>query len=558
MAESAAWDERTRELLVDRVEHPPAIRFFDEAEAATLGAFLDVFLGQHEEPRIPALAYLDARLYEGRSDGYRHVGLPDDRALWRLVARGLDEAAARQGSSSFDVASSTLRERIVGAFADAALQAGVWDGIDQKLAWSTVSGRMVDVVLVASVGVEREGFPVRPTRAGTRGSAPTSASPGRRSRRVRCATRPVHESDEPGGPRVQGLAASARQRLGIPARPASAGGAEPRPHATIRDDEEVDLAIVGCGAGGGVLAQRLARRGFRVVVLEAGPFWDPDDDWVSDEAGSHHIYWTENRLIGGLDPVALGKNNSGRGVGGSMVHFAGYTPRFHPSDFEVCTRDGVAADWPIGYDELAPYYAAVELELPVAGQHWPWGDPHGYPHAPHPVSAAARRALGRRTEGGNRDARRARGHHERRVRQPAPLHHRGFCLQGCKVNAKASPLVTHVPDAIEHGVEIRADCMVTRVELGADGRCSGLLYRQDGQEHVQRAAAVAICGYSIETPRLLLNSSSARYPDGLGNAHDQVVRHVMVQVRRRSRLVPQLVYRYKAPPPTLEPAVLRA
>jgi choline dehydrogenase-like flavoprotein len=156
-----------------------------------------------------------------------------------------------------------------------------------------------------------------------------------------------------------------------------------------RDDEDVDLAIVGCGAGGGVLAQRLARRGFRVVVLEAGPFWDPDEDWVSDESGSHHIYWTENRLIGGSDPVALGKNNSGRGVGGSMVPFAGHTPRFHPSDFEVRTRDGVAADWPIGYHELAPYYAAVELELPVAGQHWPWGDPHGYPHAPHPVSAAA-------------------------------------------------------------------------------------------------------------------------------------------------------------------------
>ena len=70
-----------------------------------------------------------------------------------------------------------------------------------------------------------------------------------------------------------------------------------------------------------------------MAALDAGPFWDPDTDWVSDEAGSHHLYWTEPRVIGGADPVPLGSNNSGRGVGGSMVHYAGYTPRFHPSDF---------------------------------------------------------------------------------------------------------------------------------------------------------------------------------------------------------------------------------
>ncbi len=107
------------------------------------------------------------------------------------------------------------------------------------------------------------------------------------------------------------------------------------------ESDPVDLAIVGCGAGGGTLAQRLARKGWRVVVLEAGPFWDPDRDWVSDEAGRHGIYWTEERIIGGADPVELGKNNCGRGVGGSMVHYAGYCPRFHPSDFEVHSRDGV-------------------------------------------------------------------------------------------------------------------------------------------------------------------------------------------------------------------------
>ena len=72
-----------------------------------------------------------------------------------------------------------------------------------------------------------------------------------------------------------------------------------------------------------------------------------------------------------------------------MTHFAGYTPRLHPSDFEVRTRDGVAVDWPISYWDLKESFERVERELPVAGQYWPWGDPHSYPHAPHPVAGAA-------------------------------------------------------------------------------------------------------------------------------------------------------------------------
>ena len=106
--------------------------------------------------------------------------------------------------------------------------------------------------------------------------------------------------------------------------------------------------------------------------------------------------------------------------------------------------------------------------------------------------------------------------------------YRGFCLQGCKVNAKASPLVTHLPDAIEHGVEIRADSHVLRIETEA-GRCTGVTYSRAGGERFQRAAAVAVAGYSIETPRLLLNSTTADHPNGLGNGADQVGRYVMVQ-----------------------------
>jgi hypothetical protein len=90
------------------------------------------------------------------------------------------------------------------------------------------------------------------------------------------------------------------------------------------DEDEIDLVIVGCGAGGSVVLQRLARAGWRVAALDAGPFWDPDTDWVSDEAGSHHLYWTDPRVIAGSDPVPMGSNNSGRGVGWSTTRA---TPR---------------------------------------------------------------------------------------------------------------------------------------------------------------------------------------------------------------------------------------
>src|SRR5581483_208573 len=265
--------------------------------------------------------------------------------------------------------------------------------------------------------------------------------------------------------------------------------------------DEVDIVIVGCGAGGGVLTQRLARAGWRVVTLDAGPFWDPDRDWVSDEAGSNHIYWTEPRVIAGEDPVPLGSNNSGRGVGGSMVHFAGYAPR-HPQ-----------APHPIGGNGMLFQAGALKAGITVKVG---------------PVAIVNGRF-------GNRNH----------------CIYRGFCLQGCKVNAKASPLITHVPDALAHGAEIRADAMVSRIETDRDGRyATGVRYFLRGREHFQAARMVAVAGYSLETPRLLLNSANARHPDGLCNEHDLVGRYLMVQgAPQTAGRFAEEVRMYKAPPP---------
>jgi choline dehydrogenase-like flavoprotein len=317
------------------------------------------------------------------------------------------------------------------------------------------------------------------------------------------------------------------------------------------DTDEVDLVVVGCGAGGSVLTQRLARAGWRVVALDAGPFWDPDRDWVSDEAGSHRLYWTEPRVIDGADPVPLGSNNSGRGVGGSMVHYAGYTPRFHPSDFETYTRDGVGADWPLAYGDLRPYYGAIEEELPVAGEAWPWGDPHTYPQRPHPVGGNGEIFLrGARNAGITAKIGPVAIVNGRFGNRPHCIY-RGFCLQGCKVNAKASPLITHIPDALAHGAEVRPDSMVARVEVDPrTGRATGVHYVRDGIGRFQRARMVAVAGYSIETPRLLLNSASKRFPDGLCNDFDQVGRYLMVQgAPQTAGRFDAEVRMYKSPPP---------
>ncbi|MDQ2717463.1 MAG: GMC family oxidoreductase, partial [Chloroflexota bacterium] len=296
-------------------------------------------------------------------------------------------------------------------------------------------------------------------------------------------------------------------------------------------NEEVDFCIVGVGSAGGVLVQRLARAGFRVIGFDAGPFWDTERDWVSDEAGSHKLYWNELRISGGDDPITMGANNSGQGVGGGSVHWAGFTPRFHPSDFRVYSQDGVGVDWPISYADIKPYYELLEKEIPVAGPaYYPWGEPHGYSYGPHPMGGVGDilirgcTQLGIPVSVGGPVAILSGAHGDRQH-----CIYRGFCIQGCKVGAKQSTLVSHVPDAIRHGAEIRANCMVARVNMGKDGRATGVTYFDpDGKQVEQRAKVVIVSGYAIETPRLLLNSACAGFENGLANSSDTVGRYLMV------------------------------
>ena len=120
------------------------------------------------------------------------------------------------------------------------------------------------------------------------------------------------------------------------------------PMRQYREDEAVDFVIVGTGAGGGTLACKLAEYGFSVVALDAGPYWRPLEDFASDEAHQSKLYWTDERIVDGDNPLQLGSNNSGKSVGGSTVHFAMVSLRFRPEWFKSRTRAGLRCRLAVG------------------------------------------------------------------------------------------------------------------------------------------------------------------------------------------------------------------
>ncbi len=144
LAQVEHWDEPTRRIVLARVHDVPAIRFFTDDEARTLGVFCDTVMAQDDEPPIPVLAFVDDKLSEGRLDGYQYASMPDDRDTWRLVARGLDEQAREAGGEDFAGVSTDARIDIVSRFHRGELTGGVWDEIDVSLAWKVVMRAVLD------------------------------------------------------------------------------------------------------------------------------------------------------------------------------------------------------------------------------------------------------------------------------------------------------------------------------------------------------------------------------------------------------------------------------
>jgi len=132
------WDEVTRRVVLDRVERPPAFRFFDERERATLKAFCDCMTAQDAEPRIPVLAYVDEKLFENRGDGYQYVDMPTDQETWCTVARGLDGEACAFGAGSFDELSLHQQHEICHRFAKGEVSGGAWASFNIARAFKVV------------------------------------------------------------------------------------------------------------------------------------------------------------------------------------------------------------------------------------------------------------------------------------------------------------------------------------------------------------------------------------------------------------------------------------
>lgn len=305
--------------------------------------------------------------------------------------------------------------------------------------------------------------------------------------------------------------------------------------ARMREHEgRVDACIVGCGAGGSVLAKELAERGWRVVVLEAGHWLSTDDDLRQDELHMLGRFdWDDRRWLAGDEELELGHRRDGRGVGGGTIHFGGVALRLWPEDFRRRSVDGVAADWPVGYAELEPGYEQVEQALALSGpEHMPWGPhPHAYPQPPHRLTArdivVARgmQALGIRwTENALAILT---GRHEGR----SPCMNYGYCQWGCKSRAKSSMHVTYAPQAVLAGAEIRTGARALRVEVDdRTGEVTGVVYDRDGTTHRQRADVYVLSAFCVENPRLLLSSATARYRDGLANSSGTVGRYLLAHV----------------------------
>lgn len=335
--------------------------------------------------------------------------------------------------------------------------------------------------------------------------------------------------------------------------------------------DAVDFVVVGSGAAGGIMARELSRAGHSVVVLEQGPHLTAADFRHDEWAMDHNLDWMWSSRKG--HPQTFRKSASeiaqvretvcgyAHNVGGSSIHFSGNFWRFRPIDFmEASVRGNIPgtnfADWPIRYEELEPYYTKVDWEIGVSGLQGPWDPPRSrdYPCPPMPIKGSdvllvrAARQLGLNP-------------------YPAPVAilsqphngrpgciHCGFCNGfGCEVNAKSSTMVAMIPQALATGnCELRTGCTVSRIDTDPQGRVTQVVYWElDGTEQAQRARAVVVCANGSETPRLLLQSASPGFPDGLANGSGVVGKNLMFNgYSSASALFEHPVNAYKSVPAT--------
>jgi len=321
-----------------------------------------------------------------------------------------------------------------------------------------------------------------------------------------------------------------------------------------------EVVIVGAGAGGGAAAYALTRRRVRVLLLEAGPRFNPfadyrldRDDWERQrfphQPGSQgrHTFGELQRLEPEWDELRSwnrvgGRTNPGdrrlpyryhhvRGVGGSTLAYTGEAHRLHPAAMRMRSRFGVGADWPLDYNALEPFYLEAERVVGVAGPADPgarWRSAP-YPLPPHPpgrasqvlIEAAAKLDLAWTP---NPRAALSRAYDGR-----PPCNYCGNCNRGCPRTDKGSTDLTFLRKAEASGfLTLETGFQVTRIEAGDDDRVRGLhgIDAEGRERFIPTPELILACG-AVETPRLLLASAGKHAPDGLANESGQVGRHFM-------------------------------
>lgn len=302
----------------------------------------------------------------------------------------------------------------------------------------------------------------------------------------------------------------------------------------------VDIVIVGSGASGAAAAWSLSRnRSLRIVCLEQGFVTRPEQypsasvDWELARTGAYSSHPATRANVAdypiddSASPISIANFN---GFGGSTILYSGHFPRFHPSDFRTRSLDGVGDDWPLDYDALKPFFAENERMMGVAGL---VGDPANPAYdtllPPVPLGEMGQAMAAGFNELGwhwwpSYSAINTRTHGNR-----APCVNLGPCNTGCAQGAKASVDVTYWPQARRQGVEVRTECRVREITLDARGLADGVIYFDaEGREHCQKARMVVVACSGIGTPRLLLNSRSSAFPDGLLNDQGLVGRNLML------------------------------
>ncbi|HEY3128389.1 MAG TPA: GMC family oxidoreductase [Acidobacteriota bacterium] len=307
-------------------------------------------------------------------------------------------------------------------------------------------------------------------------------------------------------------------------------------------DNRADVLVIGSGPAGAAVTKRLTDLGARVVCLEQGDWTKPAaypslrHDWeIQLRRGSFHFSPNVRRKPEDYPVVAAGGNPPNvlmfNAVGGSTIHWTGHFPRFHPSDFRVKSLDGIADDWPIRYEDLERYYDMNDEEMGVAGLA---GDPANPPRRQRPTPPLPLGVLGE-TIGRAFDklgwywwvsdnAIISRPYNGRRA-----CDLRGRCMFGCPIGAKASTDVTYWPKALRKGAVLKTRTRVREILLDGNGRARGALYYdRQGNLQEQLARVVVVSANGVGTPRLLLNSKSKLFPQGLANSSGLVGKCFMI------------------------------